>query len=48
MKITDIQTYPVWGGGRNFMFVVVDTDEALYGVGETGITGRELAIAGAI
>ena len=48
MKITDIQTYPVWGGGRNFLFVVVDTDEGIYGVGETGITGRELAIVGAI
>ena len=48
MKIIDIQCYPVWGGGRNFLFVVVDTDEGLYGVGETGITGRELAIVGAI
>ena len=52
MKITDIQAYPVWAGrggfGRNFLFVVVDTDEGLYGVGETGITGRELAIMGAI
>jgi L-alanine-DL-glutamate epimerase-like enolase superfamily enzyme len=48
LKITDIQTYPVWGGGRNFLFVVVDTDEGIYGVGETGITGRELAIVGAI
>jgi L-alanine-DL-glutamate epimerase-like enolase superfamily enzyme len=48
MKITNIETYPVWGGHRNFLFVVVDTDEGIYGVGETGITGRELAIAGAI
>ena len=48
MKITNIETYPVWGGHRNFLFVVVDTDEGIYGVGETGITGRELAIVGAI
>jgi len=48
MKITDIQAYPVWGGHRNFLFVVVDTDEGLYGVGETGITGRERAIVGAL
>jgi galactonate dehydratase len=48
MKITNIETYPVWGGFRNFLFVVVDTDEGIYGVGEAGITGRELAIAGAI
>jgi galactonate dehydratase len=48
MKITNIETYPVWGGHRNYLFVVVDTDEGIYGVGETGITGRELAIVGAI
>ena len=48
MKITNIETYPVWGGGRNFLFVVVETDDGLTGVGEAGITGRELAIVGAI
>jgi L-alanine-DL-glutamate epimerase-like enolase superfamily enzyme len=48
MKIIDIQTYPVWGGQRNFLFVIVDTDEGLYGVGEAGLTGRELAVIGAV
>jgi L-alanine-DL-glutamate epimerase-like enolase superfamily enzyme len=48
MKITGIECYPVWGGFRNFLFVVVDTDEGIYGVGEAGITGRELAVIGAI
>jgi galactonate dehydratase len=48
MKIKDIRTYPVWGGGRNYMFVVVETDDGLTGVGEAGITSRELAIVGAI
>ena len=48
MKITDVEAYPVWGGHRNFLFVVVDTDEGIYGVGEAGITGRELAVMGAI
>ncbi|MCL4507725.1 MAG: galactonate dehydratase [Chloroflexi bacterium] len=48
MKITNVETYPVWGGFRNFLFVVVDTDEGISGVGEAGITGRELAVAGAI
>lgn len=48
MKITQIETYPVWNGQRNFLFVVVDTDEGIYGVGEAGITGRELAVMGAI
>lgn len=48
MRITDIQTYPVWAGHRNFLFVTVDTDEGIWGVGEAGITGRELAVIGAI
>jgi L-alanine-DL-glutamate epimerase-like enolase superfamily enzyme len=48
MKITDITCYPVWAGHRNFLFVVVDTDAGLYGLGESGLTGRELAVTGAI
>jgi L-alanine-DL-glutamate epimerase-like enolase superfamily enzyme len=48
MKITNIEALPVWGGQRNFLFVVVDTDEGISGVGEAGITGRELAVMGAI
>jgi len=28
--------------------VVVDTDAGIYGVGEAGITGKELAVVGAI
>lgn len=48
MKITQIEAYPVWGGHRNFLFIVVDTDEGIYGVGEAGITGREQAVIGAI
>ena len=48
MKITNIETYPVWHGSRNYTFVVVDTDEGIYGVGECGIAGREHAIIGAI
>jgi len=48
MKISEITCYPVWAGQRNFLFVVVDTDEGIYGVGEAGLTGRELAVMGAI
>lgn len=48
MKITNIEPYPVFGGHRNFLFVVVETDEGIYGVGETGITGREKAIIGGL
>ncbi len=47
MKITDISIYLAkeW---RTFLFVVIDTDEGIYGLGEAGITGRELAVQGAI
>jgi L-alanine-DL-glutamate epimerase-like enolase superfamily enzyme len=48
VKITDIQTYPVWAGHRNFLFVTVETDEGIYGLGESGLTGRELAVMGAL
>ena len=48
MKITTIETYPVWNGRRNDLYVIVDTDEGIYGVGEAGISGREHAIMGAI
>ncbi|HET8626285.1 MAG TPA: mandelate racemase/muconate lactonizing enzyme family protein [Thermomicrobiales bacterium] len=48
MKITNVESYPVWNGQRNCLFVVVDTDEGISGVGEAGITGRELAVMGAI
>jgi L-alanine-DL-glutamate epimerase-like enolase superfamily enzyme len=48
VKITDVQTFPVWGGARNFLFVVIDTDEGISGVGEAGLTSRELAVVGAI
>jgi L-alanine-DL-glutamate epimerase-like enolase superfamily enzyme len=46
MKITDVKCFPLWGGGRNFFFVKVETDAGLYGVGEAGITWREVAVAG--
>lgn len=47
MKITDVTVYLAkeW---RTFCFVVIDTDEGIYGLGEAGITGRELAVQGAI
>ncbi|MGI8554293.1 MAG: galactonate dehydratase [Dehalococcoidia bacterium] len=48
MKITGINTHIVWGGARNFLFVTVDTDEGIDGVGESGLTGRELAVEGAV
>ena len=50
MKITNVEPIAVWDEqrGRNFLFVVVDTDEGISGVGEAGITGRELAVIGGI
>ncbi|TXG86333.1 MAG: galactonate dehydratase [Thermomicrobiales bacterium] len=48
MRITDVTCYPVWGGFRNFLFIVIDTDEGISGVGESGLTGRELAVTGTI
>ena len=47
MKITDVKVYLAkeW---RSFCFVVIDTDEGISGIGESGMTGRELAVKGAI
>src|SRR5205085_8063769 len=48
MKITAIDTFPVFNTARNNLFVTVDTDEGISGVGESGLSGRELAVMGAI
>ncbi|MBM4436757.1 MAG: mandelate racemase/muconate lactonizing enzyme family protein [Actinobacteria bacterium] len=48
MKITDIKTYPVLIKDRNQLVVKVETDAGLHGWGEAGVTGRELAVIGAI
>lgn len=48
MKITNIETFAVFNGARNNLFVTVDTDEGIDGVGESGLSGRELAVIGAI
>ena len=47
MIITNVTAYLAkdW---RTYLYVVVDTDEGIYGVWEAGITGRELAVAGAV
>ena len=47
MKITDVTVFLAkeW---RTFCFVVIDTDEGIYGLGEAGLSGRELAVQGAI
>ncbi len=48
LKITDIKVFPVWVGLRNQLIVKVETDGGLYGWGESGLSGREQAVAGAI
>ena len=47
MKIKDIRVHIV-AEQRNFLFVVVETDDGIIGVGEAGITWREQAVAGFI
>lgn len=48
MKITAIRPYPVWVGVRNQLIVKVETDEGVFGWGESGLSGREKAVIGAI
>ncbi|MBJ6985862.1 mandelate racemase/muconate lactonizing enzyme family protein [Devosia sp. MC521] len=48
MKITAIIPYPAWAGIRNQLIVKVETDEGIYGWGESGLSGREKAVIGAI
>ena len=48
MKITDIKTYPIWVGTRNQLVVKVETDAGIVGWGESGLSGREQAVVGAI
>jgi galactonate dehydratase len=48
MKITAIRPFPVWVGTRNQLLVKVETDEGIFGWGESGLSGRERAVASAI
>ena len=48
MKITDVKIYPTWVGSRNQLLVKVETDAGIYGWGESGVSGRELAVKGAL
>jgi galactonate dehydratase len=48
LKITRIEAYPVWVGFRNQLLVKVETDEGIYGWGESGESSRELAVDGAV
>jgi galactonate dehydratase len=48
VKITDIKCYPIHMGNKNQFIVKVETDEGLYGVGEGGLSTRDLAVKGAV
>ncbi len=48
MRITDVKPYPVRVGHRNLCLVKVETDAGVHGWGESGVSGRELAVVGAI
>src|ERR1044071_3401822 len=43
MKITDIQTFVVGAGGRNWIYVKVMTDQGIYGIGEAYSSGPDEA-----
>ena len=48
MKITDVHAYAFWAGFRNVCIVKVETDNGIYGWGESGLSGREQAVKGAV
>ena len=48
MKITALKPYLVWATFRNQLIVKLETDEGYYGWGESGVSGRELAVRGAV
>ncbi|MDT4762715.1 mandelate racemase/muconate lactonizing enzyme family protein [Sphaerochaeta sp. PS] len=48
MKITDIKTYKHFSVWRNLIFVIVETDEGISGIGEATIRNKEMAVTEAI
>lgn len=48
MKITDIKTFPINIGSGTQLVVKIETNTQHYGWGASGLSGRELAVIGAI
>jgi galactonate dehydratase len=48
LRIAAVEAFPVWVGHRNQLLVKVTADDGTYGWGESGLSGRELAVAGAV
>jgi len=46
--IRDVRVIPTFVGRRNQTIVRIDTDEGIFGLGESGLSARERAVAGAI
>ena len=44
MKITDLKVFVV----DQFVYVKIETDEGIYGVGEASLSGRSLTVVGAL
>ena len=48
MKIARIETHVVRGGRRNLCIIRIESSDGFVGIGESGLTGRELAVRGAV
>lgn len=48
MKITAVKTFPINIGFGSQLVIKVETDAGIYGWGASGLSGRELAVMGAI
>ncbi len=48
IRITDIKVFPVGAGTRNFVFVKVETDQGIHGIGEAYSCGPDEATVAAI
>ena len=48
LRIRALETFPVWIGERNQLLVKVSADDGSFGWGESGLSGRELAVIGAL
>ena len=48
MKITDLKMVPTKVGYRHQLIIKIETDEGIYGLGESGLSFRELAVMGAL
>lgn len=48
MKVTDVNVYMHYSVWRNIIFVKVDTDEGITGIGEATIRNKEMAVKAAV